>query len=172
MRQLEFHMVRRLHGEAGALGDMRKELSRTLLGRTCDPLYFSNEDAYDITHAVIYALALGWASDLDILAPYRPWLRRHLGCLLLASMLDGDFDLGGEFLICCVLDQQEPDTMFALSVELLLGAVQEDGAVSGPPRELSEDMDAFERCYHTTQVGLVALAEVWISQKRQKGNRT
>lgn len=171
MRQLEFHMVRYLHGQACARADMKKELSRTLLGRACDPMFFSNEDAYDITHAVIYALALGRMSDLDILAPYRPWLRRHLAALTLASMLDGDFDLGGEFLICWALGQQEPDPRFALSVELLLGAVQEDGSVSGPPREIGEDMEAFERCYHTTQVCLVALAEVWIAQQRLKGVR-
>jgi hypothetical protein len=172
MRQLEFHMVRYLHGEANALGDMKEELSRTLLGRACDPLYFSNEDAYDITHAVIYALALGWTSDSGILASYRPWLSRHLTSLTLASMLDGDFDLGGEFLICHLLDQQEPDVKFVLSVELLLDAVQEDGAISGPSREMREDMDAFERCYHTTQVCLVALAEVWIAQLRPKPTHT
>jgi len=160
MRQMEFHMACHLHGLDGALAALEDDLSRTLLACACDPLYFSNNDAYDITHAVIYALALGRISDSAALAQYRPWLRKHLPDLTLASMMDCDFDLGGEFLICRVLDQQELDVKFALSVALLLNAPQANGSISGPAREIREEMDAFDRCYHTSLVCLVALSEV------------
>ncbi len=167
MRQLEYHMVRHLQGAPGASEDMKQELSRTLLASQCNALFFSNEDAYDITHAVMYALSLGSASDIGILGPYRQWLADNLAHLMLASALDGDFDLGGELLISCLLAKEEPDYKVAQTINLLLDAIQSDGSISGPHRETNADMDAFDRCYHTTQVCLVALAEALVALKRQ-----
>jgi hypothetical protein len=125
-----------------------------------DPLSMRSDEAYAVTHVVLYATDFG-ARQLPTAMPtelFRTLLGVALAC--------GDLDLAGEFLLC--LAPAGDDPFDAKAWRHLAAACRADGAVPGPVHdasrwaELSGDTAEaylFGTCHHTTMVAAMAAAE-------------
>jgi hypothetical protein len=112
---------------------------------------------YDLTHAIFFLTHFG-RRDPSLINEYRDKLCTHLGDFTLRRLQSGDFDLGAELLMCQLYVGRPKDRLFLQALKLLVDSVREDGIIPAP--SLPDGMDTFDWCYHTTLVGLMALAEV------------
>ncbi|WP_062270528.1 phosphotransferase family protein [Endozoicomonas arenosclerae] len=163
MRRMDFHFLCRMMDAVPTPNhDLSTQLSDTLLFSSPNPLILSNDDVYDITHAFFYATQFGEKACPE-LEPVAPWLEEILPSLTLALSLDKDNDIAGELLLSGIYSRQPFGNCQALTLDILMDGITENGAVPGPERSMVEVEDEFIRCYHTTLVAALALLETRIS---------
>jgi hypothetical protein len=159
MRQMDYWFLRLLFdpSDGAARAGLDKALSATLLYARENPALFSNDSLYDITHAIFYATGFG-TLDHDWPEPVLSWCKTYIPMLSISAIMEGDYDLGAEFILNWLQLGLEIDHSFHLAVRMLLAGIEETGALPGPRRiEKYETLSPFERNYHTTLVGLAAL---------------
>lgn len=162
MRQMDYWFLRELLDptSSAVCNALNSSLERTLLHACENPGYFSNDSLYDITHAIFYATRFG--RERRCLPPRCfEWCENYIPMLCLSMVLEGDFDLGAEFIMNWVQLGLERDERFWFAVHMLMSAILPNGSLPGPRRiDKYESLTEFERDYHTTLVGLAALIAV------------
>lgn len=159
MRQMDYWFMRWLFNKDQAhIHELDSCCKKSLLSYCANPILFSNDALYDITHAIFYASHFGGRQP-QFSSDVRAWLNRHFDDLTLSCLLDGDSDLGAEFMMCQVYWGTGKTPLYGYAARLLVNSVSEDGSVEPPHGVKDEKLDKFERCYHTTLVALAALLE-------------
>jgi hypothetical protein len=133
----------------------------TTLTRCKNPAYLVNWEVYSITHTLFY-----WT---DFCGPASKMRRREcnravelLEIILVNYWRRANWDIVGELLLNLVALDRSGTPLFALCADSWLNAWRSDGTIPGPKfapevEQPSEDY-IFERCYHTTLVGLLLCA--------------
>jgi Domain of unknown function (DUF6895) len=133
----------------------------SIVGKPLNPIYMSDEDAYSLTHTLLYLSDFG-SRPIPTLPLQRLhglyWAVHHL---LGMYVHQGNLDIAGELLLSCHALRGTTSELYALGWQALLAGQRPDGAVPGPAPEATDidDGDAdkrrerlFEHCYHTTLV--------------------
>lgn len=131
---------------------------RTLLSGDCNPVLFSSDSLYDITHAVFYLTHFG--QELALSADQTAWLRKYVPTLAASSVIEGDPDVAAELVLTAAYANLPFTSDLRLCLQLLAKCVRDDGSIEGPSRPGLDALDTFERSYHTCLVTLAAIDEV------------
>lgn len=155
MRSLDYHYLLSRFGGDDSTDKAWADL--TLLSGNCNPVLFSSDSLYDITHAVFYLTRFGQVSIQT--ASQIDWLRKYVPTLAVSSVMEGDPDVGAELVLTAAYANLPFTSDLGLALRLLAGSVRSDGSIEGPIRPELDTLDTFERCYHTCLVTLVAIDE-------------
>jgi hypothetical protein len=145
---------------------------RTALGRCRNPIYFSTEEVYSVTHTVIYLT--DFAQNIRSLGEGQKLGPREIvATLLLHCRRKQDWDLSSELLLNMVGLGAIDTPLFAACLQAVLEAWRSDGALPGPGfPSLPPDptrRQFFQRCYHTTLVGSL-LCGAYLHGQREQTN--
>lgn len=161
MRKMDFCFLTRLMNmNLPQAPNLASQFSDTLLAKNIHPLWFSISSLYDITHTIFYGTDFGQQHTV-VTEQSMQWNQRHLYHLAIDSMLRGDLDLGGEFILCCFYTGTIEENTFDFICRAFLDNVPDTGPVQGPDLHLRPHLDEFDACYHTCLVTIAALAEIW-----------
>ena len=131
---------------------------RTALARCRNPIYFSAEEVYSVTHTLIYMT--DFVGDVCSLGEGEKIRAREIvEALLLHYRRKLDWDLSSELLLNLVGLGAASTPLFANCMRAIAEAWRSDGALPGPGfPSLPPDAvrkQYFQRCYHTTLVGAI-----------------
>ena len=130
---------------------------RTTLARCRNPIYFSLPEVYSVTHTLFYLT--DFAGPAAIAPTDRELAISIVEPLALHYWRKPDWDLTSELLLNLVALDRFETHLFCAAFEALQQNWRPDGSLPGPAfGELASDAsrrDVFERCYHTTLVGLL-----------------
>lgn len=160
---------------------------QTLLARHPNIYYLNEADVYAITHTIFYYTDFKQRGNMLPSSDHH-YLKKALPSLLAFYIRQGNWDLVGELLICLIILDISSDVfiseLYDLGWNCFLGAQDAEGWIRGPqflPEEYAritaaEDKAeyAFAKNYHTTIVGLIAVAMCDLSDLilNSEGRRT
>lgn len=135
--------------------------AQTLLAQASPPFYYTDTDAYAITHTLFYLTDFGKRSTPALSGEHRSTVHWLIETLLGLYLYRKHWDLVGELLLDCYCLHRYPDILVPIAWEAVWRAQLPDGSIPGPrfsaPR--LEQMDdeqgkqyCFEQNYHTTLV--------------------
>jgi hypothetical protein len=130
---------------------------RTTLARCRNPVYYSLAEVYSVTHTLFYLTDISGPaqiSDRD-----RKLAISVVEPLALHYWRKPDWDLTSELLLNLVALNRSHTPFFSAAFQALTDNFRSEGFLPGPAySELTADAsrkEVFERCYHTTLVGLM-----------------
>jgi len=161
MRKMDFCFLARLMDiKLADIPSLTEQYQATLLAQDIHPLWFSISSLYDITHTIFYGTDFG-QQQTSVTKLAKNWNEQYLRDLAIDSMLRGDLDLAGEFILCCFYTNTKAGNKFSFICKAFTDSVPDVGPVKGPDLHLRPNLDEFEACYHTCLVTVAALAEIW-----------
>ena len=141
-----------------------EELYSWSILRSRPPLHFlSTHELYALSHLIFFFGDFGGNSAFFTRRPDHKALSTYIDHLTATCLIEGDWDLMGEFLIGyeCICVDQSP--MRDLAWRHILQHQLPDGQIDVPRRILKKNglsgnsqIDTFERHYHQTRVGIIA----------------
>jgi hypothetical protein len=154
-RALDYAYFSRASGLDGGDSQAPEDrLAATFAGQVSCRYLVNSESAYALTHTVFYASSFGQSQvapgHLVNAAPI-------VDSMIIDCCIRGHYDLLGELLIAsCVLARCRPDIR-EQGLQIFLATLDASGSLL-PDDEAS--VRSFERCYHTTMVGLILCASL------------
>jgi hypothetical protein len=131
---------------------------RSSLYRCRNPIYFSMDEVYSVTHTLFY-LTDFVGGNCGLSASEGSRARAVVEALLVHYVRKCDWDMTSELLLNLVGLERTNTPLFAAAFRAVSDAWLSDGALPGPAfSSLAEDAtrkQIFQRCYHTTLVGLL-----------------
>ncbi|EJL57841.1 hypothetical protein PMI09_00816 [Rhizobium sp. CF122] len=141
-----------------------EELYSWSILRSRPPLHFlSTHELYALSHLIFFLGDFGGNSAFFTRLPDHKSLSTYIDHVTAACLIEGDWDLMGEFLIGyeCICVDQSPMRDFAW--RQILQQQLPDGQIAVPRRIQKKNdhsgasqLDTFERHYHQTLVGIIA----------------
>ncbi len=177
-RQLDLWHICRMYGYTDHPLDFRRLLDQGNVNRYLSPARVGQNDAFGLTHELLYYHNLGSGSDKFPDEPLAYDYPSVLQGLLLRFIAEGHTDLVAELLLCGVLQRQLPPGFVRFVLGWILDHVDDDGYLSFPvdsPEKLKrfvgydpadwQNQNETWRCYyHPTIVGGLlarALTDAW-----------
>jgi hypothetical protein len=131
---------------------------RSSLYRCRNPIYFSMDEVYSVTHTLFY-LTDFVGGDCGLSASEKSRATAVVEALLAHYVRKFDWDMTSELLLNMVGLECSRTPLFSAAFQAVSKAWRSDGALPGPAfSSLAEDAtrkQIFQRCYHTTLVGLL-----------------
>ena len=135
--------------------------AQTLLAQTPPPFYYSDTDAYAITHTLFYLTDFGARSTPALAGEHLANVHWTIETLLGLYLYRQHWDLVGELLLDCYCLHWYPDVLVPIAWETVWNAQLPDGSIPGPrfSEAKLEQLESeqrkqycFEQNYHTTLV--------------------
>ncbi|MHA7269061.1 DUF6895 family protein [Arthrobacter sp. HLT1-20] len=156
-RWLEFSWLNQLV-DPTHVPNWRLQVQGSTIASPTHPIFMSGDDAYAITHALMFLgdFGLRTVEEID-----RDFLSQQLQSIIAWQLADENLDIAGEALLGQAILDLEPTRAATLGVESLLGTWDELGFLPCPSFRADEfaGLDgtarrsyAFEHTYHTTFV--------------------
>ena len=118
-------------------------------------VYLRRDDIYDLTHIIFHVADFGRDSLGAVLADRLEATRDYVSLLLATRVVERDWDLVGELLLCCRCLSDGARPPVAGAWRALESAQAVSGYVSGPESKAGGE---FAKHYHPTLVALLASA--------------
>ena len=132
------------------------ELYRASIASFLPPVpYLRRDDIYDLTHIFFHMADFGRAPLHATLGERIEATREYVALLLAARMVERDWDLTGELIVCCRCLDDAPRPVVSLAWQALAQAQAPAGYMPGPHATAGDD---FRKQYHPTLVALLAAA--------------
>ena len=161
-REMELNYLTWKAGLQRRKSNWRRAYRSTVLYRGCNPIYFSLNDVYSVTHTLIYLTDFGRSATA---------FEDHAECeraigivepLLVHYWREPNWDLTGELLINLVGLTHFDTPLFAAAFTSLMNVWRQDGTLPGPnfcsQGGEPDEKVIFRDCYHTTLVGMLLSA--------------
>lgn len=156
-RELEFQYLTWKGGVVRKPPAWGSVFRRTTLARCRNPVYFSVSEVYSVTHTLFYLTDV--CGPAKIVDADRKLAIRVVEPLALHYWRKPDWDITSELLLNLVALDRFDTPLFRAAFQAVNENWLPDGSLPGPAfAELAADAsrrEIFERCYHTTLVGLL-----------------